>query len=292
MPHIAVIGPGAIGGTVAAWLARDADNVMTVCARTPFDQLDIDTPNGALTASPIVLTASEQAVAVDWILIATKAYDVASVAPWLRALSGPGTRVAVLQNGVEHVQRFAPYADVASLVPVVVDMPAQRVSPGRIQQRGDGKLTVADDANGRDFARLFANTGFAVVTVADFNTQAWRKLALNCAGAVSAATLRPTGIAANEKVGDIMRALSLECIAVARAQGAEIDDSWADEVLAIYRASPPDLIDSLHADRRAGRPLEIDARNGAVVRIGRRHGIATPVNEIIVTLLEAAAGMM
>jgi 2-dehydropantoate 2-reductase len=173
----------------------------------------------------------------------------------------------------------------------VVDMPAQRVAAGRIRQRGDGKLTVADDANGRDFARLFANTGFAVVTVTDFNTQAWRKLALNCAGAVFAATLRPAGIAANEKIADIMRALSLECIAVARAQGAVIDDSWADEVLALYRASPPDLIDSLHADRRAGRPLEIDARNGAVVRIGRQHGIATPVNEIFVTLLEAAAGM-
>jgi 2-dehydropantoate 2-reductase len=56
------------------------------------------------------------------------------------------------------------------------------------------------------------------------------------------------------------------------------------------RRSLPDSINSLHADRLAGRSMEIDARNGVIVRLGRRHGIATPVNEMIVALLEAAQG--
>jgi 2-dehydropantoate 2-reductase len=119
----------------------------------------------------------------------------------------------------------------------------------------------------------------------------WRKLALNCAGAVSALTLKPAGIAVSEGIGDIMRALVHECIAVGRAEGAVLDDALVEEIIAGYRNGPPGAINSLHADRLAGRPIEIDARNGAVVRIGRRHDVATPVNRMIVALLEAACGI-
>ena len=223
----------------------------------------------------------------DWVLIATKAYDVAGAASWLPTLTRPGTRVAVLQNGVEHIERFASYA--TTLVPVIVDLPAERLGPGHIWQRRDGSLTVPDDVNGRDFARLFLTTGFSVCAADDFRSAAWRKLAVNCAGAVSALTLKPAGVARREPIGDIMRALVRECIAVGRASGAALDDDLVEDVVAGYRNGPPDAINSLHADRLARRPIEIDARNGAIVRSGRRHGIATPVNQMIVALLEAAA---
>jgi 2-dehydropantoate 2-reductase len=289
MPDIAVIGPGAIGGTVAAWLMRDPANAVTVCTRTPFDRLAIDTPRGVLTATPKVLVSPEQAERVDWILIATKAYDIDAAASWLPQLSGPETRVAVLQNGVEHVERFSPYVPAASLVPVVVDLPAERGAPGQVRQRGDGLLTVPADANGEAFAGLFRGTGLMVSSTTDFRSHAWRKLALNCAGAVSALVLQPAGIAMREPIADIMRSLVRECVAVGRAEGAVLDASLVEAVVQQYRSGPADAINSLHADRLAGRRIEIDARNGAVVRFGRRHGVATPVNQMIVALLEAAA---
>jgi 2-dehydropantoate 2-reductase len=90
-------------------------------------------------------------------------------------------------------------------------------------------------------------------------------------------------------VADIMRAIVRECVAVGRAEGAQLDDSIADQVVNHYRASPPDSVNSLHADRAAGRPMETDARNGVIVRLGRKHGIATPMNQTIVALLEAAS---
>ena len=89
-------------------------------------------------------------------------------------------------------------------------------------------------------------------------------------------------------VADIMRAIVRECVAVGRAEGAMLDDSIAESVVSGYRAAPPDSVNSLHADRVAGRPLETDARNGVIVRLGRKHGIATPLNQMIVALLEAA----
>ncbi len=48
-------------------------------------------------------------------------------------------------------------------------------------------------------------------------------------------------------------------------------------------------MNSIHADRAAGRPMELDARNGVIVRLGRRHGIATPYNDMAVALLAAMA---
>ncbi|HLB99121.1 MAG TPA: 2-dehydropantoate 2-reductase [Acetobacteraceae bacterium] len=289
MADIAVIGPGAIGGTVVVRLGMVSAHVVTVCARSALPQLTLETAEGTMTLVPHVLATADQGSPVDWVLVATKAYGLPSAAGWLRRLVGPETRLAVLQNGVEHVERFVPYVPATRIVPVVVDMPVERIAPGYLRQRGTGRFTVAADANGKAFAGLFLNTGIEVVITPDFRSAAWRKLAVNCAGAVSALVLKPAGIAQRAPVAEVMRALVRECIAVGRAEGAELEDSLVEAVVDGYRNGPADAINSLHADRMAGRPMEIDARNGAIVRLGRTHHIETPVNQIIVALLEATA---
>jgi 2-dehydropantoate 2-reductase len=287
MPSIALIGPGAIGATVAARLAQK--HPVAVCVRTPFDHLRIEAPDGVIEARPEILRTPAEARPVDWVLVAAKAYDTEGVAAWLAGLAGPGTRVAILQNGVEHRERFAAHVATEALLPVIVDMPAERLAPGHVHQRRRGTLIVPDGEAGRGFVALFEGAGLDVSTSADFRTQVWRKLVVNSAGAVSALTLKPAGIARDEAIGDIMLALMRECLAVGRAEGAVLEDSLPEEVLAGTRSGPRDSVNSLLADRLAGRRLETDVRNGAVVRIGRRHGIATPVNAMITALLEAAS---
>jgi len=287
--RIAVIGPGAVGGVIAAWLAQNPALQVEVCARTPFDRLEVETPGGPLTATPRVLTAPDQATPVDWAIITTKTYDAAATGDWLARLVGPDTRVAVLQNGVEHVERFTPYVAAERITPAVVDIPAERAAPGRVRQRRDGTILVPHGAAGEAFVALFAHTPIAVSTTPDFRTAAWKKLALNCAGAVNALTLKPSGVARREPIADIMRALVAECVAVGRAEGADLPSDLPDAVVEGYRAGPADGVNSLHADRAAGRPMELDARNGVIVRLGARHGIATPVNAMVAALLEAAA---
>lgn len=289
MTRIAVIGPGAVGGVVAAWLARNPGLAVEVCARTAFDRLEVETPHGPLTASPRVLTAPDQASPADWAIVTTKTYDAAATGDWLARLAGPDTRVAVLQNGVEHVERFTPYVAPARITPAVVDIPAERGAPGRMRQRRDGTILVPEGPAGEAFAGLFAHTPIAVSTTPDFRTAAWRKLALNCAGAVNALTLKPAGVVRREPVAEVMRALVGECVAVGRAEGADLPSDLPQRVVEGYRAGPPDGINSLHADRAAGRSMELDARNGVIIRLGARHGIATPVNAMMVALLEAAA---
>jgi 2-dehydropantoate 2-reductase len=87
--------------------------------------------------------------------------------------------------------------------------------------------------------------------------------------------------------------MARECIAVGRAEGAVLEDGLAATILEACRKAPPDSVNSLHADRAAGRPMEIDARNGAIVRFGRQHGIPTPCNEmaaIVLTAMQGAGG--
>ncbi len=83
-----------------------------------------------------------------------------------------------------------------------------------------------------------------------------------------------------------MRRIIDEAAAVGRAEGANLSPDIADEVIEIYRNQPPDSVNSLHADRAAGRPMEIDLRNGIVTELGRKHGIATSFNEMAVSLLK------
>ncbi len=289
---IAVVGPGAIGGTIAAWLSRSLRvGQVTLCARSPLDRLVVETPDGSVIESdPRVVTSPADITApVDWVLVATKAYDVQAASAWFAGLVGPTTRIAVLQNGVEHVERFAPFVAPDRITPVVVDIPAERTGPGRILHRREGTVIVPAGQAGEDFVALFAESVIAASTTDDFPTVAWTKLALNCAGAVNALTGQPGGVVRAQGIADLMRAMVRECVAVGRAVGADLGDELPDWVVERAMTSPPDSVNSMLGDRLAGRPMEWDTRNGVIVRLGEQHGIKTPVNALCATLLSATA---
>ena len=91
MARIAIVGPGAIGGVLAAWLSSTGQHEVTLCARRPLEgELRVETPSTALVARPRVLTDPKQTSPVDWVLVTTKAYDAAGAATWLPGLSAAG----------------------------------------------------------------------------------------------------------------------------------------------------------------------------------------------------------
>ncbi len=286
MTRIALIGPGAIGGLVAAWLCQDPNNAVSVCARTPLQTLELETPYGRVTADPEIFLSPAGAESVDWVLVATKAYDSAAAAEWFPTLLHERSRVAVLQNGVDHVERFSGFLPAARILPVIVDCPTERESPGRIAQRGDATVVVPQSDEGASFCRLFKNTRIEASQDPAFQQAAWRKLCINAAGVVNALTGKPAGVSRDRHAAGLMRSIVDETVRVARAEGIDLPDGMADEVVDIYRGQPEDSVNSLLADRQAGRPMEVDIRNGVIVRLGRRHGIATPFNEMAVSLLK------
>jgi len=290
---IALIGPGAIGGTAAAALLDAGKHELTICAKQAFKTLTTTrNDNGETKSYPVkVVTDPANIGKTDWVLLAVKSHQTPSAAAWLKATIGPGTRLAILQNGVEHREHVAPYipAD-TTIVPVVVMLPAERTAPGKITFYGRSILTVPDDEAGRALAALFAGTFLRAESDADFLSRAWEKLCMNVpGGALSALTLRPDAIAADPGIADLARALLGEAMAVGRAEGAQLDPSLADTLMGFF-ARPNNRGNSMYYDRRDGKPLEWDARNGVIARLGRKHGIATPVSDVIVPLLRALSG--
>ena len=289
MARVAVVGVGAIGGVLAALLQVAGRHRITLCTRRPIGNLTVKTPQGVVVVDATNLIDPSQAAPVDWVFVATKTYDSQGAAAWLRVLCGANTPVAVVQNGVEHRERFKDFVTQDLTLPVIIDCPVERLTNGTVHQRGVAKMQVEAGPLAEMFAQLLAGTNANVELTHDFVSAAWQKLCVNSAGAINALTLKPAGVLRGDAFGQVAKDIVAECAAVARAEGARLDQNVGQQVLDGYRAQPEDSINSMLADRLAGRPLEIDARNGVIVRKGQKHGIDTPLNRMIVALLQQPA---
>ncbi len=284
MTQVAVVGPGAIGATVAA-AVHDAE--LTLYGRTPLERLIVEREGGGTQIVPgPVLTDPAAAQPADVVLLAVKAHQTEGAAPFLRALCRPGTVVVVLQNGVEQRELVAPHVGDATVLPAIVWVPVEGVAPGHVRVRGDLRLTLPDEPAAAVVAGLIEG----VELTGDFTTLVWRKLAINAVAGLMVLAGRRAGMFRRPDVAALARALAAETLAVARAEGADLPDTVADELVAEFAAYPEDLGSSILFDHEAGRPLEWDARNGVVQRLGARHGVPTPVSDVIVPLLAAASG--
>lgn len=287
MARIAVVGVGAIGAVMAALLQSTQQHELILCTRHALPHLNVETPEGSIDINYTNITAPSQAERVDWVIVATKTYDAPGAGVWVEHLCRHGAPVAIVQNGVEHRERFAPYAPAEQIVPVVIDCPAERRAPESVHQRGPAELFIQADILGSSFAAQFHSSAAQITLTPDFLSAAWRKLCINSAGSISALLGKPAGVFRYEAVGQATLEVVQECAAVGRAVGAILDEDLPRKVLAQYRNYPIDSVNSLLADRLAGRPMETDARIGAIVRFGRQHNITTPLNGLLLSLLEA-----
>ncbi|MGH3310217.1 MAG: 2-dehydropantoate 2-reductase [Streptomyces sp.] len=287
--RIAVIGGGAIGGLTAAF-AHEAGHHVTLCLRTPVDELTVRTNGELLRADPRFVTRPADVAPVDWVFLTTKAQDTGGASDWLRALCGPHTAVAVIQNGVDHVERVAPLLPSGTdILPTLAYMAVERVAPGRIVHHTADELHVPEGPLADRFGALLADSRLSVRPVADFRTAAWRKLFTNAAANPLTALLQQRmHILRDPEMKQLAEEILAEALAVARAEGAQAGEADVRRALRANAAVPPDGGTSMLYDRLAGRPLEHEHITGAVVRGAERHGIDVPLNRMLLTLLRAA----
>jgi len=287
---IAVIGLGSIGGVAAGCLAALGRHDVIACVRKPIEKLTLEQPGGAVELPLRALTDAAQAEVVDWVLLCTKTYQTEAAAPWLARLCAPLTRVAVLQNGIDHVARVAPLVNGAAVIPVIVYYNGERLAPDRVRLRqgASSDFVVANDQFGNAFAQLFAGTPLRVQLGDDFVTIAWRKLLINAiASPITALTLQRQAVLRRADVKELALALLDEAIAVGRAEGAKLADDEAAQTLATLFTFAGELGTSMYFDRLAERKIEVEALTGAIVAAAARHGIATPLNKAMLALLRA-----
>jgi len=287
---VAVIGLGSIGGVAAACLAAAGRHDVVACSRRPLDHLTLDRPEGTAEVPLRNLTDPAQAKTADWVLLCTKAHQTPAAAAWLARLCTPQTRVAVLQNGIDHVARVAPLANGATVLPVIVYYNGERVAPDHVRMRraSTNDVVAADDATGRAFAELFDGTGIKILLSDDFGTLLWRKLLINAvANPITALTLQRQAVLRRPDIYELCLALLGEAVAVARAEGARLAADEPARTMAALMTFSGEFGTSMYFDRLAGRQMEIEALTGSIVAAGQRRGIATPINGAMLTLLRA-----
>ncbi|GAA1138153.1 oxidoreductase [Streptomyces javensis] len=287
---MAVVGPGAIGTTIAAALYEAGAGPM-LCGRTPRDHVEVrDGDDVVVVPGPVLVDPDAVDGTVDLVFLAVKATQTEGALGWLEALCAHDTVVCVLQNGVEQEKSLAGRLSHGQAVPAVVWFPAQTLPDGAVRLRGDARLTLPDVPAADVVVRALAGSRCAVDVSAGFVSEAWRKLLQNAAAGLMVLTRRRSGMFHRTDVSRLTTEYLRECLAVARAEGAALDDADALAIVDKFRGFPPDMGTSILTDREAGRPLEWDVRNGVVQRLGKLHGIPTPISDVLVPLLAAASG--
>jgi 2-dehydropantoate 2-reductase len=287
---VAVVGLGGVGGGAAGNLAAAARHDVVACTRQPIARFTLERAEGAVEAPVRMLTDPAQAKPVDWVLVCTKTHQTAAAGLWLARLCAPATRVAVLQNGIDHVARVAPFANGATIVPVLVYYNGERLAPDRVRFRhaGPHDAVVADDEPGRAFVDLFEGTPVRIIRTGDFATLAWRKLLINAvANPITALTLQRQAVLRRPDVQELCQGILDEAVAAARAEGIRLAHDETARTIATLENFSGELGTSMYFDRLAGRRLEAEALTGAIVAAGERHGITMPLNRLVLTLLRA-----
>ena len=226
---------------------------------------------------------------VDVVFLAVKDTQNEQAGAWLARLCDAPTVVCVLQNGVEQVDRVRRFCPSATVVPAAVWISSELRPDGWVRVRGEPRLVLPDSQSAATLAELLRGAGVTVELDPDFLTAAWRKLLVNAVVGFMVLTGRRAGIFRRDDVTALARRYLAECLAVARADGANLGDGVIDEIVDLLAQAPADITTSMLTDRQANRPLEWDIRNGVILRKAAAHGLATPISEVLVPLLAAAS---
>lgn len=286
----ALVGPGAIGSTVAA-LLHEAGNSVVVCGRSPRASIEVRPDDGdpITLPGPVRTDPADIDAPVDVVLLAVKDTQNEAAAAWLARLCGEHTVVLALQNGVEQVDRVVRLIPGATVVPAVVWFSAETQPEGWVRLRTPVRLVLPDEPASRGLAELLAGPRLSVDVDAAFAAATWHKLLVNAVAGFMVLTGRKSGMFRRDDVAALGRAYLVECLAVARAEGAALDESVIEQTVALFTEVPEDMTTSILTDREHGRPLEWDIRNGVIARLARTHGIETPISDVLVPLLAAAS---
>ncbi len=294
--RIVVHGAGAVGGYFGARLAQAGHEVAFVArgaqlAALRADGLRVESIVGDARLERVAATDDPASLrTADAVLVTTKTWQVEAAGRALRPLVGDRTVVVPLQNGVEaagHLERsLPPEAVVGGLTRIL----CERVEPGHVRHTGIAPEIVMGERHGRSTGRcdrlagaLEEAPGVSVTVSGEIEAALWTKLLMiaSVGGVCSVARVPLGAVLATPETRRLLRRSMEEIRAVAAARGVRLPDQVVDATLAFVDGLPPDSIPSMHRDVAGGQPSELEQLSGAVVRLGRASGVATPVHGFV-----------
>jgi 2-dehydropantoate 2-reductase len=301
--RIAVVGAGGIGAPYGAALATAGAEVAFIArgahlAAMREHGLRVEGDRGEIHIRPVAATDNPAEIgAVDIVLLCVKLWDVESAGMQIRALVGPQTGVIPLQNGVDAHERLIPILGRAAVMAGSAFVTGSIVAPGVVRQTGAyqrmtfGELDGRFSGRGRALAESCAAAGFEGEFSREILVALWEKFLLLVPLAnVNALTRVPLGVYRDDPdLWRLVEASLAETEAVGRAEGVALPPDAAARTAAMFRSMPPYHMTSMGNDLLRGNRLELPWLAGKVVELGRKHGIATPVNGFAYAVLKPHA---
>src|SRR5947208_8902042 len=298
-PRIAVVGAGAVGGYFGGMFARAGATTVFIGRKHFVDAVNskglvLDKAEGQ---ERIVATATTDMSAVrdcSLILFCVKAHATSATAAQMAPFVRPDATVVCLQNGVDNAQRIRAATNILAL-PAVVYVAVSTPDSGRVKHLARGDLIIGPPSEKTtEVANVFERAGISCRISENIEGELWVKLLCNCAlNAISALGRATYGqIVQSGDAKQLMQDDVDEVLAVARAAGVVlpgVDDRESGVAAAMKIATPmADAFSSTAQDLNRGRPTEIDALNGYIVRQGAALAVPVPINSALFTLVKLA----
>jgi 2-dehydropantoate 2-reductase len=286
----AVLGAGGVGAFLGAALARTGRDVLLLMRDESLARYDgvVHVESELLGDFDVELPAASMLErAVDAVWVTTKATQLADALERVPAEAAEDAVVVPLLNGLDHVELLRRQFGAGAVLPASIAIESERVRPGLVRQPSAFAIVqLSPHPDADDLRGELAEAGFAVSIGESEAGVLWRKLALLAPIALTT-TLRGSelgGVLADAAWRARLERCVREVAAAARAEGVGLD---ADATIATIERMPPGLRSSMQKDREAGRPTEIDAIGGSVVRAATRHGLDVPTTQELVEGIRA-----
>ena len=297
LPHVAVVGAGAMGCLFAARLGErhacvtlvDVDGErLAVIAR---DGVTLRDDDGLRTVRVEAATAEHVEAPVDLLLLFTKGVHSEAAIRSVAHLASPDLVALTLQNGLGNAELLSATFGGDNVLMGTAHVPADLIGPASVVTHGFGFLdlggfTVRAHARASHAAELLAAAGFRTNLSKDIKVAVWEKAAFNAALNATAMICEVANAGIDNAPGRrIAAAVIDETANVALAQGISLDRHRVETTVAAALREHAHHKASMLQDREHGRPTEIETINGAIARTGASLGVPTPVCDTLADLV-------
>jgi 2-dehydropantoate 2-reductase len=292
--RIAIFGVGGVGGYFGGRLAQAGEEVVFLARGEHLRALRthglrVESFKGDFVVAPVQATDDPAQVgAVDVVLVGVKAWQIPEVAPAICPLIGPETYVVPLQNGLEAPTQLAAVLGAEHVLGGTCAIYSLIAAPGCIRHIGldpsvtFGELDQRPRTRAERLRQALERAGVTTSIAPDIQVPMWEKFLVLRWGIVGAVTRAPAGIVRSlPEIRQMVVDASQEVIAVAQARHVAMTDESLHKSLAILDSLPETATTSLQRDVMDGRPSEIDAQAGALLRLGQEVGLATPLHTFL-----------
>ena len=293
--RIAIFGAGSVGGYFGGRLSQAGEDVVFIARgehlNTMLNQgLRVDSINGDFVVQPVQATDDPSKIGkVDMVLVGVKAWQVSEAAEAMRPLIGPETFVLPLQNGLEAPAQLSEILGDQHVLGGLCGLFSSVMGPGHIVHAGYDPFVKFGELDNHRSQRVellldtFKRAEVNAEIPPDIQVAMWMKfMFVTVFSGIGAVTRAPVGIWRSLPETRLMAELSLqEIIAVATARAISLPEEALQTIMTMYDGFDPQQTASLQRDVMEGRPSELEAQIGAVVRFGQKADMATPQHTFI-----------